>query len=88
MKRNLRIRTYYRDRLEVGFYNASPAAVREFLGRHDLDIFEITTVGGYADSPFITITAETEFNDRWTKMLREWLGGEDATVGGGDRRTS
>ncbi len=88
VKRNLRIRTYYRDRLEVGFYNASPAAVREFLGRHDLDIFEITTVGGYADSPFITITAETEFNDRWTQMLREWLGGEDATVGGGDRHRS
>jgi hypothetical protein len=75
-KRNLRIRTYYRDRLEIGFYNASAAMIQEALSASGLPSLEISTVGGYADSPFITVTAETRMDDRWGKLLCGWLNGE------------
>jgi len=74
-KRNLRIRTYNRDRLEIGFYNISPPALREFLAQHELDDFEVGMVGGYGDSPFIGISADAQLDQRWDRMLAAWLGG-------------
>ena len=77
LRRNLRVRTYYRDRLELGFYSAAPAAVSEFLTPYGLSQqFDVTTVGGYADSPFITLPGETTvLDERWKAMLSDWLTG-------------
>jgi hypothetical protein len=74
-RRNLRIRTYSRDRLEIGFYNAAPAAVAEFLEPYGLAGFEVVSIGGYSDSPFVVIGPETRFDDRWSAMLNDWLSG-------------
>ncbi|MCX7935294.1 MAG: hypothetical protein N3A66_08560 [Planctomycetota bacterium] len=73
LRRNLRIRTYFRDRLEVGFYNASPAMVQDILRQYNLPPLEVITASGYTDSPFIAITTETKLDERWGKMLNEWL---------------
>ncbi|MDR1745010.1 MAG: hypothetical protein LBS30_04570 [Planctomycetota bacterium] len=74
-RRNLRIRTYSRDRLEVGFYNAAPAAVAEFLEPYDLSGLEVVSVGGYSDSPFVAIGPDMRIDDRWIAMLNDWLSG-------------
>lgn len=74
-RRNLRIRTYSRDRLEIGFYNAAPAAVAEFLDPYDLSGLEVVSIGGYSDSPFITIGPDMRLDERWIAMLNDWLSG-------------
>ncbi len=74
-RRNLRIRTYSRDRLEIGFYNAAPAAVAEFLDPYDLGGLEVISIGGYSDSPFVVIGPDMRLDDRWTAMLNDWLSG-------------
>jgi hypothetical protein len=74
-RRNLRIRTYSRDRLEIGFYNAAPAAVAEFLEPYGLDGFEVVSIGGYSDSPFVVIGPDTRLDERWKAMLNDWLSG-------------
>ncbi len=74
-RRNLRIRTYSRDKLEIGFYNAAPAAVAEFLEPYDLSGLEVISIGGYSDSPFIVIGPDMRLDDRWQAMLNDWLSG-------------
>ena len=74
-RRNLRIRTYFRDRLEIGFYNAAASSVETFLAQHDLPM-EVTTVGGYSDSPFVSIVHDTVIDERWSRMLNDWLSGK------------
>ncbi len=74
-RRNLRIRTYSRDRLEVGFYNAAPAAVAEFLEPYDLSGMEVVSIGGYSDSPFVVIVPDMRLDERWVAMLNDWLSG-------------
>ena len=74
-RRNLRIRTYSRDRLEVGFYNAAPAAVAEFLEPYSLSGLEVVSIGGYSDSPFVIIGPDMRLDERWGAMLNDWLSG-------------
>lgn len=74
-RRNLRIRTYSRDRLEIGFYNAAPAAVAEFLEPYDLSGLEVVSIGGYSDSPFVVIGPDTRLDERWHALLNDWLSG-------------
>lgn len=74
-KRNFRIRSYARERLEIGFYNAAPEAVEDFLTGFGLGNLEVYTVAGYTDSAFVALTAETRFDERWRKMLNAWLTG-------------
>lgn len=74
-RRNLRIRTYSRDRLEIGFYNAAPAAVAEFLAPYSLDNMEVMSIGGYSDSPFLVLTPDMRLDERWSAMLNDWLNG-------------
>lgn len=74
-RRNLRIRTYSRDRLEIGFYNAAPAAVAEFLDPYDLSGLEVISIGGYSDSPFVSIGPDMRLDERWVAMLNDWLSG-------------
>lgn len=78
-KRNLRIRTYHRDRLEIGFYNAGPEAVSEFLARYGLSDWDVDVIGGYTDSPFVTLTGESVLGEAWSEMLNDWLSGADKT---------
>lgn len=75
-RRNFRIRTYHRDRLEFGFYNAAPKAVQEFLDRYGIRA-EVDVVGGYADSPFVTLSGDATLDERWERMLNDWLSGGD-----------
>ncbi len=74
-RRNLRIRTYSRDRLEIGFYNAAPAAVAEFLDPYDLGGLEVVSIGGYSDSPFVVIGPDMRLDERWVALLNDWLSG-------------
>ena len=74
-RRNIRVRTYSRDRLEVGFYNAAPAAVAEFLEPYDLGSLEVVSVGGYSDSPFVVLGPDMRLDERWSAMLNDWLSG-------------
>ncbi len=74
-RRNLRIRTYSRDRLEIGFYNAAPAAVAEFLEPYDLGNLEVVSIGGYSDSPFVVVVPDMRLDERWNAMLNDWLSG-------------
>ncbi len=74
-RRNIRVRTYSRDRLEIGFYNAAPAAVAEFLEPYDLSGLEVVSVGGYSDSPFVTIGPDMRLDERWAALLNDWLSG-------------
>jgi hypothetical protein len=74
-KRNLRVRTYFRDKMELGFYNITPSALTEFLAKYKLEGLEISVVGGYTDSPFLAVTSEMEFTPEWTRMLNAWLSG-------------
>ncbi len=81
VRRNLRVRTYVRDRLEIGFYNAAPEAVEEHISRYGLNAVEVYTLGGYTDSPFIALTSETRLDDKWRAMLTAWMaGGEPVAV--------
>ncbi len=83
LRRNLRVRTYFRDRLEIGFYNASPATVQDILRQYNLPPLEVITASGYSESPFIAITTETKLDERWAKMLNDWLG---SAYGGQEQR--
>ncbi|MCL2000376.1 MAG: hypothetical protein FWG74_02995 [Planctomycetes bacterium] len=74
-RRNFRVRTYHRDRIDLGFYNAAPAAAAAFLAPYRLEGAEILSVGGYADSPFIALTTETRLDEQWFAMLADWLSG-------------
>ena len=74
-RRHFRVRTWYRDRLEVGFHNAAPAAAADFLAPYGLGDVEVSSVGGYADSPFVTLEASARIDERWTAMLNDWLSG-------------
>ncbi len=74
-RRNLRIRTYSRDRLEIGFYNAAPAAVAEFLEPYDLGGLEVVSIGGYSDSPFVVLVPDMRLDERWVALLNDWLAG-------------
>lgn len=75
-KRTFRIRTYHRDRLEVGFHNATVEVVEEFMTNFKLPGVEIYTIGGYADSTFVAITSDVNFNDEWKLMIKSWLSGK------------
>lgn len=75
-RRTLRIRTYYRDRLEIGFHNHSVEAVTEFLRNFRLPGVEVYIVGGYADSPFISLASGMDVNEEWSLMIRSWLSGK------------
>lgn len=75
-KRTLRVRAYQRDRLELGFYNHSREAVEEFLQEFRLPGMEVYVVGGYSDSPFISISSGMEVGDEWFRMVRAWLSGK------------
>jgi len=74
-RRNFRVRTYHRDRVELGFYNAAPAAAASFLVPYRLEGLEVVSVGGYSDSPFVAVTAETRLDERWNAMMADWLTG-------------
>ncbi len=87
-RRNLRVRAYHRDRVELGFYNASPGAVEEFLARHGIPDVEVETVGGYVDSPFVSIPQEFELTETWRGALADWLGGELPPGRGAPRETT
>ncbi len=69
-KMTFRVRIYARERVELGFYNTSVEAVEEFLGKFDLPGIEIFTLGGYADSPFLAITSDVNFNQDWIRMVK------------------
>jgi hypothetical protein len=87
-RRNLRVRVYHRDRIELGFYNAAPQAVEEFLRRHGIEGVEVETVGGYVDSPFVSLPQEFEITEPWRAALAEWLAGDSSAppaVPRGDR---
>jgi len=75
-KRNLRVRTYHRDRLEIGFYNTSPSAVVDFLTTSGMEHIEVYTIGGYQDSPFIMLGGDAMLDAKWLEMLCTWLSGE------------
>jgi hypothetical protein len=74
-RRNLRIRVYSRDRLEIGFYNSAPAAVTDFLEPYGMGGVEVISVGGYSDSPFVAFGPEMRLDERWIAMLNDWLSG-------------
>ncbi len=74
-RRNLRIRTYSRDRLEIGFYNAAPAAVVEFFEPYGLGGQEVVSIGGYSDSPFVVLGPDMRLDERWYALLNDWLSG-------------
>jgi hypothetical protein len=75
-KRTLRVRAYHRDRLELGFYNHSREAVEDFLQNFRLPGMEVYVVGGYSDSPFISIASGMEISDEWFVMVKSWLSGK------------
>jgi hypothetical protein len=75
IRRHLRVRTYSRDRLEIGFFNAAPAAVGEFLEPYGLGGMEVVSIGGYSESPFVIVGTDSRFDDRWSAMLNDWLSG-------------
>ncbi|MBN1257469.1 MAG: hypothetical protein JXA52_07155, partial [Planctomycetes bacterium] len=74
-RRNLRIRTYQRNRIDIGFFNASVEAVNEFINAYSLNEFEANSIGGYEKSPFVGTTSDVEFDDRWRAALCDWLSG-------------
>lgn len=74
-RRSLRVRTYARDRLEIGFHNAAPAAVVEFLQPYGLAGLEVVSVGGYSDSPFVALGADASLDQSWIALLNDWLTG-------------
>jgi hypothetical protein len=74
-RRNLRVRVYSRDRLEIGFYNSAPAAVSEFLDPYGLGGIEVLSIGGYSDSPFVSVGPDMRIDERWVAMLNDWLSG-------------
>lgn len=74
-KRNLRVRTYYRDHLEIGFHNITPAALEDFLRDQGLEQLPVYSIGGYADSPFIALSADVPWSDAIGEMLCAWLSG-------------
>lgn len=76
-RRNFRVRTYFRNHLDIGFFNASPEGVSEFLSRYGLGAIEPTMVGGYAGSPFVTVSADTKLDGRWEAALNDWLSGTE-----------
>lgn len=75
-KRTLRVRAYHRDRLELGFYNHSRESVEDFLAGFNLPGMEVYVVGGYSDSPFISISSGMEVGDAWFNMIKSWLSGK------------
>lgn len=74
-RRSLRLRAYHRDRLEIGFHNAAPAAVAEFLEPYGMAEQEVLSIGGYSDSPFVTLGPDSQLNQRWRALLNDWLTG-------------
>lgn len=81
-RRNLRIRVYHRDRIDIGFMNAAIEGVNELLSRHHLNQVEAAVIGGYDKSPFVATTSDTEFDQRWQNFLGYWLSEhEGAAVG-------
>ncbi|MHC4886112.1 MAG: hypothetical protein ACYTGH_13625 [Planctomycetota bacterium] len=76
-RRNLRIRLYQRNRIDIGFLNTTVEVVNEHMSRHGLSSFEATIVGGYEKSPFISTTTDLEVDDRWMRALSDWLSGTE-----------
>ncbi len=76
IRRTFRVRVYNRDRLELGFYNTSPELVEEFLSSFRLPGVEIYTVGGYSESPFISMSSGMDYDTEWMRMIKSWLAGE------------
>lgn len=79
-RQNLRIRTYQKNRLDIGFLNATTDSVTDFLRKYRLESYEPALVGGYDRSPFVSITSDTDFDNRWKEALSDWLNGKN-TVG-------
>ncbi|MFW5857841.1 MAG: hypothetical protein ACOCX4_08185 [Planctomycetota bacterium] len=77
-RRNLRVRVYHRNRLDIGFFNATVEAASDFLARYNLGHFEPAVLGGYEKSPFVSTSSDTEFDDRWRAALGDWLSGAEA----------
>jgi hypothetical protein len=76
-RRNLRVRVYHRDRLDIGFLNATVESANEWLARYLLNEVEARVIGGYEKSPFVVTTSDTEFDDRWRAALCDWLSGSE-----------
>lgn len=76
-RRTFRVRVYNRDRLELGFYNASVDMVESFLSGFKLPGVEVYSVGGYSESPFISISSGFDLDGEWLEMMRAWLSGFD-----------
>lgn len=74
-RRNLRIRVYHRDRVDIGFLNVTVEGANEFLAHYGLLGVECSVIGGYEKSPFVLTTSDTEFDDRWRAVLGDWLSG-------------
>jgi hypothetical protein len=79
-RRNLRVRVYHRNRLDIGFFNATVEAVNEFLSQYRLASFEAQVIGGYEKSPFVSTTSDTELDERWEAALCDWLSGAQAAA--------
>ena len=77
IRRTFRVRVYNRERLELGFFNSSHEAVEDFLAKFSLPGVEVYTIGGYAESPFISLTNDINLNDEWIRMCKYWLSGKD-----------
>ncbi|MHC4870475.1 MAG: hypothetical protein ACYTFY_01370 [Planctomycetota bacterium] len=76
-RQNLRIRTYQKNRLDIGFLNATIESINIFLRKYQLDSYEAVSIGGYDRSPFVSINSDTELDDRWKRALQDWLSGKE-----------
>jgi len=77
-RRNLRVRTYQRNRLDIGFLNATVEGLAEFMAPYGIPEAEPATFGGYDKSPFLCMNSDTEFDDRWRCLLCDWLRGAES----------
>ncbi|MFH0911843.1 MAG: hypothetical protein V1918_10110 [Planctomycetota bacterium] len=76
-RRNLRIRVYQRNRLDIGFLNATVEGVSEYLRPYGITEVEVTTIGGYDKSPFLCTNSDTVFDERWHCLFCDWLRGAE-----------
>jgi hypothetical protein len=76
-RRNLRVRVYQRNRLDIGFLDTSVERVSDFLKSYRLENHEPVLFGGYEKSPFVGLTSDTELDDRWVCLLGDWLSGQE-----------
>ncbi len=75
-RQNLRIRVYDKNRIDIGFLNTTSSSINSKMSKYQLENYEATLIGGYDRSPFVSITSDTELDDRWKHMLTDRLDGK------------